>query len=306
MEEKTMRIQKLNMASVSVRNEIRHWSAPQLAQGIIVKLGTDNIEEVTGFLNVRPVHTVVMASFIRDNGIVSDLNRGTFYGYRSSKGNLEGVALIGHSTLIESRSENAMKAFAEKAKSDRVAINLIMSEHEDALKFWQYYAGTAEPKLTCTELLFETGFPMLVRECEFDVRTARADELEQIAEAHAEVAFIESGTDPMVKDREGFLKRAARRIEMGRTFVVFESGRLLFKADIIAEADGIVYLEGIYVAPECRGKGIGSKCLSRLNLMLLERADKVCMLSNVRFEHAHRSFEKAGYRVTGRCTTLFV
>ena len=301
-----MRFQKLNIASVSVRNDIRHWSAPQIEKGFIVRLGDDDTEEVTNFLNVRPVHTVVMASFIRDNGIVSDLNRGTFYGYRNSEGNLEGVALLGHSTLIESRSENAMKAFAERAKTERVAINLIMSEHEDALRFWQYYAGASEPRLTCTELLFETGFPMLVRECEFDVRTARPEEIEQIAEAHAEVAFIESGMDPMARDREGFLDRVARRIEKGRTFVVFEDGRLLFKADIIAEADGIVYLEGIYVAPECRGKGIGPKCLSKLNLLLLERADKVCMLSNVRFEHAHKSFQKAGYRVTGRCTTLFV
>ena len=247
-----------------------------------------------------------MASFIHDNGMVSDLNRGTFYGYRNGEGNLEGVALLGHSTLIESRSENAMIAFAKKAKTERVSINLIMSEHEDALRFWQYYAGAAEPRLTCTELLFETGFPMLVRESEFNVRTARPEELEQIAEAHAEVAFIESGTDPMVRDRKGFLERVARRIEMGRTFVVVEDGRLLFKADIIAEADGIVYLEGIYVAPEVRGKGIGPKCLSKLNLMLLERADRVCMLSNERFENAHRSFEKAGFRVTGRCTTLFV
>src|SRR6185369_12728868 len=295
-----MRFQKLNIASVSVRNEIRHWSAPQIEKGSIVKLRADDKEEVTNFLNVRPVHTVVMAGFIHDNGMVSDLNRGTFYGYRNGEGNLEGVALLGHSTLIESRSENAMIAFAKKAKTERVSINLIMSEHEDALRFWQYYAGAAEPRLTCTELLFETGFPMLVRESEFNVRTARPEELEQIAEAHAEVAFIESGTDPMVRDRKGFLERVARRIEMGRTFVVVEDGLLLFKADIIAEADGIVYLEGIYVAPEVRGKGIGPKCLSKLNLMLLERADRVCMLSNERFENAHRSFEKAGFRVTGR------
>lgn len=272
----------------------------------VVALTSSDTSEVMSFLNIRPVHTVVMASFIRDNGIVSELNRGTFYGYRNQEGNLEGVALLGHSTLIEARTEDAMFAFATKAKNDRIAINLIMSEHEDALKFWQYYAGAAEPRLTCTELLFETAFPMLVRECEWEIRTARLEELEPIAEAHAEVAFIETGIDPMARDREGFLKRVARRIEMGRTFVVFEDGRLLFKADIIAEADGIIYLEGIYVAPEYRGKGIGSKCLSRLTLMLLERSDRVCMLSNVRFEHAHRSFKKAGYQVTGRCTTLFV
>jgi predicted GNAT family acetyltransferase len=180
-----------------------------------------------------------------------------------------------------------------------------MSEHEDALKFWSYYAGAAQPRLTCTELLFETAFPMLVHDCEWELRNARPDELKQVAEAHAEVAFIETGNDPLARDREGFLARTARRIEMGRTFVVFDSDTLVFKADIIAEADGIIYLEGIYVAPEMRGQGIAAKCLSKLNLMLLERADTVCMLSNERFEHAHRSFQKAGFRITGKCTTLF-
>jgi Predicted acetyltransferase len=297
---------KLNNSSVSVRDNIQHWSAPIKDQGVIARLTDGEVAEVTAFLNIRPVHTVVMASFIRDNGIVSELNRGTFYGYRNSRGDIEGVALLGHSTLIEARSEEAMLAFATKAKNEKVTMNLIMSEHEDALKFWQYYAGSSEPRLTCTELLFETNFPMLVRVCDLDLRTADLDEIEQIAEAHAEVTFLETGVDPMVRDRKGFMERVARRIEMGRTFVVFDGGKLLFKADIIAEADGIVYLEGIYVAPDARGKGVGSKCLSRLTRMLLDRAEKICMLSNVRFENAHRSFENAGYRVTGRCTTLFV
>jgi predicted GNAT family acetyltransferase len=306
MEETYMLTQKLNTSSVSVRDDLQHWSAPVKDRGVIVTLVESDITEVKAFLNVRPVHTVVMASFIHDNGMVSELNRGTFYGYRNEEGNLEGVALIGHSTLIEAWTEDAMSAFAAKAKTERFAINLIMSEHEDALKFWQYYADNAVPRLTCTELLFESSFPMLVRECECDLRLARKQELELVAEAHAEVSFIETGTDPMVRDARGFLERVARRIEMGRTFVVFESGRLLFKADIIAEADGIVYLEGVYVAPECRGQGIGPKCLSKLTLQLLERSDRVCMLSNVRFENAHRSFQKAGYRITGGCTTLFV
>lgn len=301
-----MLIQRLNKTSVSVRDNNTHWSAQLRPQGVIVKLAESDVTEVMAFLNVRPVHTVVMASFIRDNGIVSDMNRGRFYGYRNSDGALEGVALIGHSTLIESRSEDAMFAFATIAKQERVAINLVMSEHEDALKFWQYYAGAAEPRLTCTELLFETAFPMLVRDCEWEIRTARCEELDQIAEAHAEVAFLETGLDPLTRDRDGFISRVARRIEMGRTFVVFEDGKLLFKADIIAEADGIAYLEGIYVAPEVRGKGVGSRCLSRLTRMLLERCDRICMLSNQRFEHAHRSFKNAGYRETARCTTLFV
>ena len=110
----------------------------------------------------------------------------------------------------------------------------------------------------------------------------------------------------MVKDREGFLKRVARRIEQGRVFVKFDGDKMAFKADIIAETDQTIYLEGVYVAPEFRGRGIGSACLADLTIRLLDRVENVCMLSNVDFSAAHKSYFKAGYKATGDCTTLFV
>ena len=64
--------------------------APDLTR--VHELAIENTAEVQTFLTVRPVHTVVMSSFITDNGMVSDLNRGKFYGYRNSNGELEGVA----------------------------------------------------------------------------------------------------------------------------------------------------------------------------------------------------------------------
>ena len=279
-------------------------SIPDLSR--LTKLTEDNRSELMAFLRIRPVHTVVMASFINDNGVESELNRGTFFGYRNDTDKLEGVALIGHTTLIEAHSQEAMAAFAAKAKAERAQISLILSEHDAALDFWSFYSPASEPQQNFTELLFEAAFPMLVQDCKWEIRLAQIDEIEAIAKAHAEVAFIETGRDPMTTDRNGFLERVARRIEMGRTFVVFDGGKLIFKADIVAEADGIIYLEGVYVAPDVRGQGIGSRCLSRLNLTLLERADRICLLSNERFAGAHRSFEKAGYHVTGGCTTLFV
>lgn len=263
-------------------------------------------DEVLKFLNARPVHTVVMASFINDNGLESSLNRGDFYGYRSATGALEGVALIGHSTLLEARSEEALWAFAEVAKSSVTPVYLVMSAGNDAERFWQYFSGgLTQPRLSCTELLFETAFPYLVRDCNWDVRLATQDELMPVAEAQAEVAVIETGVCPFERDREGFLARVLRRIKQGRVFVVFDNGKLLFKADIIAETNDIIYLEGVYVATEHRNKGIGSSCLSKLNLMLFERASSVCLLSNVDHKTAHKSFVKAGFRNSDKCVTLF-
>src|SRR3982751_3556297 len=39
-----------------------------------------NQDEVLAFLAERPIHTVFMSGLIRDNGLISFANRGTFYG----------------------------------------------------------------------------------------------------------------------------------------------------------------------------------------------------------------------------------
>jgi uncharacterized protein len=273
----------------------------------VCKLEDEHADEALAFLAMRPVHTVVMTSFINDNGMVSSLNRGVFYGYRNDEGTLEGVALIGHTTLVEARTDDALAAFAFAARESETPINLIMSDGATAETFWQLYSGgTRQPRLVCNELLFEISFPVMVRENVDNLRLATAEELIPVAEAHAEVAYEESGVNPMRRDREGFLKRTLRRIEQGRTYVVFDDKKLIFKADIVAETDEVVYLEGIYVAPEQRGNGIGTNCLSQLSRLLLNRVKHVCLLSNVDFKQAHRAYQKAGFKSKDSCTTIFV
>ena len=125
-----------------------------------------------------------MTSFIVDNGIESPANRGRFLGFRNPEGRLEGVALIGHTTLIEARSDEALKAFAFAAKTSETPLHIIMSSGDSADEFWRYYdSGAKEPRLRCTELLFEVNFPYLVPACEREIRPARPEELLEIAEA---------------------------------------------------------------------------------------------------------------------------
>ena len=279
--------------------------APDLSR--LHRLTEADAVEVIAFLSIRPVHTVVMTSFIIDNGVESELNRGRFFGYRGHDGKLEGVALIGHTTLVEARTEAAMKALAFCARTAETPIHLIMSGGNAAEDFWYYLTGSDKaPRLTCTELLFEISFPFAVQQCEWQIENAKMEHLMAVAEAQAEVAFLECGVDPMQKDREGFLKRVARRIEQNRVFVVYDGDKLVFKADIIAETDNVIYLEGVYVSPEYRGRGIGSKCLSSLSLELLSRVEHICLLSNIEFKDAHSSFSRAGFGNIDKCTTLFV
>src|SRR6266550_3826046 len=87
---------------------------PLLTRSLIIRpLGLAHGAEVLAFLAQRPIHTVIMAGFIRDNGLLSPLNRGTFYACRNAAGHLEGVALIGHVTIVETESDEALELFAQ-------------------------------------------------------------------------------------------------------------------------------------------------------------------------------------------------
>jgi GNAT superfamily N-acetyltransferase len=292
--------QKINSLEYIISNAVANLSRVQV-------LTESDTREVLGFLKMRPVHTVVMTSFIQDNGIENPSNRGKFYSYRNVAGELEGVALIGHTTLVEARSEDALIALALKARESETPINIMMSDGNSIESFWQYYSGeNQKPRLVCEERLFEIKHPVMVRETVPGLRLATAEELMPVAEAHAEVAFEESGINPMEKDREGYLKRVLRRIEQGRVWVVFNEDTLVFKADVIAETAEVMYLEGIYVNPENRGKGIGANCLSQLSRVLLEKVKHVCLLSNVDFQQAHNAYLRAGFKFKDCCVTMFV
>lgn len=270
------------------------------------KLTNEDRNEVLSFLTERPIHTVCMVGFIKDNGLESELNRGTFYGCRNSEGRLEGVALIGHTTLIEVRTERALKEFAPVAQ---VCSNtfLIMGEQERIEQFWNHYADEGqETRLICRELLFEMRRPVQVPEKVEGLRLATIDDLELIAPVHATMSEAESGVNPLTVDPVGFRQRCARRIERKRVWVVIENGMLVFKADIQADTPDVTYLEGIYVNPAMRSRGIGRACLSELTQKVLLRSKSVCVLVNENNPKAHAFYRLSNFKLRGYYYSTFM
>ncbi|MCA1567647.1 MAG: GNAT family N-acetyltransferase [Acidobacteria bacterium] len=263
-------------------------------------------EEVLAFLAERPVHTVVMAGWIRDNGLVSSHNRGTFYGCRNSRGELEGVALIGHVTLLEVRTDRALEAFAGIAQ-DFSGTHLLMGEQERIQAFWGSYSGEGQPiRRACRETLFELQLPVTGKGHEQGLRPATMSDLHLVVPAQAQMAFDESGIDPRVTDPKGFNMRCARRIEQGRIWLLLEKGQLIFKADLIGETPEVCYLEGVYVAPHARGRGLGTRCMAQLSNHLLARAQSVCLLVNEQNKEAHDFYRNVGFQARATYDTVFL
>ena len=271
-----------------------------------VELTEKDRAEVVSFLSERPLHTVCMAGLIRDNGLVSPHNRGTFYGCRNSEGRLEGVALIGHHTLVEARTHRASKEFALIAQCC-TNTHMIMGELEKVEEFWNQYADEGRPmRLACRELLFELPRPVEAAGEVEGLRPASAADLDLIVPVQAHLVELESRINPLDSDPEGFRARCLRRIEMNRTWVIVEDGQLLFKAEVQADTPEVIYLEGVWVAPSVRGTGAGRKYMAELCRLMFARTRTICLLVNEENERAHRFYRSCGFRLRSVYDTIFL
>jgi len=273
--------------------------------GRVEPLRNSECTEVLSYLEARPVHTAFISGMIRDNGIQSPLNRGTFYGYRNQAGELEGVALIGHATLLETSSDRAIQAFALTAQSCKT-VHMVMCEENRLDKFWSFYAQEGqEMRRACRELLYELRWPVEVSQVT-NLRLANVRDLDLLLPVHAEMAFLESGVDPRDHDPIGFVERYTRRIEQGRTWVLTEDGKLQFKAEVVAETPETTYIEGVWVNPDARRQGYGRRCMSQLARMLLWRTKSICLFVNDENEAAHRFYKQVGYHFRTVYDTVFL
>ena len=269
-------------------------------------LSDAEVSEVLDFLAVRPIHTVFMSSLIRDNGVVSYLNRGSFFGCRNERGTLVGVVLLGHATLIETESSECIKAFAQLARNHSPS-HLIRGEQEKIASFWNYFTKDQnKARLLCGELLLQLkAIPAGITPVS-GLRLATIADLETIVKVNASLACNESGINPLTRDPQGFRERVARRIAKGRVWIWIEDQRLLYKTDIVAETPQAIYLEGVYVHPDHRFQGYGLRCISQLAASLLERTKTICLTVNEKAEGTQQFYQRAGYELVCRYDSIYL
>ena len=271
----------------------------------ITELCRSDEAEVVEFLSARPVQTVYMMGLIRDNGLLSPKNRGSFYASRAYSGQLEAVALIGHVTMVEAHTESSLIGFARVARNCRGA-HLIRGEQESINLFWTYYAGGAtQPRFVSREHLFELTEPAQSVE-DVDLRPATMDDLEKVCAVNSAMAQEEGGSNPLKRDPSGFRSRTARRISQNRVWILAEDQRLVFKADVVSQTPAVTYLEGIYVHPEERRKGHARRCLTKLASMLLADTKSICLTVSDRNQKSGKLYEKVGFKFNCNYETIYL
>ncbi|HKO62918.1 MAG TPA: GNAT family N-acetyltransferase [Pyrinomonadaceae bacterium] len=270
-------------------------------------LSNEEAKVVLNFLPKKPAHSAYLAGLIEENGLVSPLNRGMFYASRNFLAEIQGVALVGHATIIEPTNKESLRELAEVA-GNCDSTHLVMCEERWADEFWKHYRTINDaPKLENREFLLELRWPTIhSNQPRPQLRLATINDLELLVPVHAGLATAESGVDPRDMDNEGFIQRYQKRICKGRTWVLTEGDHLIFKADVVTATDETCYVEGVWVNSSARRRGYGQACIAELARMLLWRSRSLSLMVNENNKDAQVFYRSCGFQVRGSYRTAFL
>ncbi len=85
------------------------------------------------------------------------------------------------------------------------------------------------------------------------------DELDAYLVAAIDMFIGEVGIDPRAGDGgRGYRRRVAGLIAAGRAWARFERGQVVFKAEVGSQSPAVGQIQGVWVHPDWRGRGIGT------------------------------------------------
>jgi RimJ/RimL family protein N-acetyltransferase len=116
------------------------------------------------------------------------------------------------------------------------------------------------------------------------LRAAAPADLDRLVPACAAAHELELGIDPVAQDADAFRWRTGAQIDERRSWLWLEDDVVLFKAEASAWTPAAVQIQQVWVDPEARGRGYGSRGMRDLCRLLLETTPIVTLF--VRAENA--------------------
>lgn len=129
--------------------------------------------------------------------------------------------------------------------------------------------------------------------------------LDAYFEAAVQMYTEEVGVSPLVGgDRGPYLSYVRRLIQQRRAFGIVQGGRVIFKADIGSSAQGVAQVQGVWLDPELRGRGLAAPAMAAVVRLAREQADTISLYVNSFNAPARATYARVGFRQVGMFATV--
>jgi predicted GNAT family acetyltransferase len=257
-------------------------------------------EEAYRFLTSHGLRDIFLASKIHEGALAlpDGAAQGRFLGaFEGSR--LDGVLFLGHGGLVVFASDvpHVRRRFAEATWHERSRVRLVVGEWDQVSDFWSHLsaAGLVAHR-DWREVFMVATKETLVDEREPRLRRAVTGDMSVLIDLAARAYREETGEDPLATLGEGYVRHVTRSIEEGRSYVIEDGGRLVFKADLSARCPAGAQIVGVFTEPDRRGEGLARRGTAELVRRLgRDGLDAVCLFVREDNAPARRAYERAGF-----------
>jgi predicted GNAT family acetyltransferase len=264
---------------------------------------------VQRLLATDPVAACVIAGRVEAAGTSSATLGAPLWGVGSGR-DLDAVCLAGANLIpfaVPGAERAAAVAFAERARRAGRRCSTIVGPAASVGPLWELLApswGPARDHRPRQPLMAIDGPPAVVPEGR--VRPVRPAELEALLPAAVAMFTEEVGISPLrVDGGAGYRARVAELVRAGQSLAWFDGGEVVFKAEIGAVSRAACQVQGVWVAPRYRGRGIGSAGTAAVVEYARAAIAPVVSLYVNDFNTAARAaYRRVGFREVGQYSSV--
>ncbi|MDT0441025.1 GNAT family N-acetyltransferase [Streptomyces johnsoniae] len=268
-------------------------------------LRPSELKPALAVLNEDPVANAFVTARVLESGLQQPYLGGDMWGYYRD-GRLTSLCYAGANLVPVRADAAAVEAFAERALRQGRRCSSLVGPAGPTAQLWARLEPRWGParQLRSRQPLLATRRTAPGITADPRVRRMRKDEMELVFPAAVAMFTEEVGISPLSAEDGGlaYQSRVAETVGSGRCFARVEDGRVVFKAEIGAVTPEVCQLQGVWTAPDRRGRGLATAGLATvLAHALAETAPVVSLYVNDFNAPALAVYRRLGFT---RCGTL--
>ncbi|MCY0931201.1 GNAT family N-acetyltransferase [Streptomyces sp. H27-H1] len=265
-------------------------------------LEPSDLDAALDILGREPVENAFITSRVQIAGLDPWRLGGEMWGWYAD-GELRSLCYAGANLVPACAGPEAVRAFADRARRTGRRCSSIVGPAAATRLLWQILEPSWGPArdVRSHQPLMIIEQPSTTVTTDPGVRRIRKDEIDLIMPACVAMFTEEVGISPMTGDG-GLLyqARVAELVAAGRSFARIEDGKVVFKAEIGAATSRACQIQGVWVAPEFRGRGHSESGMAAVVAYALRDVAPVASLYVNDYNTAARaSYHRVGFREVG-------
>jgi uncharacterized protein len=270
------------------------------------QLGETERGAVERLLDLDPFGAAQVAERVALHGLSWWRSDGRIYGYGSRR-HIESLCWFGGHLTPVLAGPPAVTAFAEMILTEERGCSSIVGRADAVLGLWERlgpYWGPARDVRSNQPLLVADAPPAVPADP--GVRLVRPDEIDLLYPAAVAMYTEEVGVSPLAEDGgRGYRRRVTELVRGRRAYARMVGDEVIFKAELAVVTRHTAQVQGVWVAPAWRGRGLAAAAIAAVVRDALRRvAPTVSLYVNGHNERARRVYARCGFRTAGEFATV--